>query len=401
MLRCGRRWGKTTLLEYVAGRFAVEGQRVGWFSPQYKLNTPTFTRLRRVLGRQVASSSKIDASIETRQRGCVEFWTLSDPDAGRSRYYDLAILDEASLIPKGLRETFEQSIEPTLLDRIGSAVMAGTPKGIDPDNYFYQACTDRALGWYELHAPTVANPTLSADELERLRMETNPLVFEQEYLAQFVDWRGTAFFSEDKLLIDGAPVDPTGSNVVYAVIDTALKDGDEHDATGVVYFSKRKPYRAGDGMGLLQILDWDVISVESDLLSAWLPNVHAKLRAYAETLKAPHGWSGPWIEDKASGITLLQHARRSGMPADALPEKLTKLGKEGRALNISGHVFDGSVKLTQNAYEKTVKYRGETRNHLIAQVCGFRMGEKQAHEQDLLDCFTYGVAIGLGDSEGL
>jgi hypothetical protein len=76
------------------------------------------------------------------------------------------------------------------------------------------------------------------------------------------------------------------------------------------------------------------------------------------------------------------------------------MGKDGRALNVSGYVYRGEVKVAQEAFEKVSNYKGQTRNHLISQVCGFRVGEKTAHQMDLLDCFTYGVGIGLGNSDG-
>lgn len=176
VMRCGRRFGKTTLLERTAAKRAMLGQRVGWFGPQYRLNTPTYSRILRMASPRVERKSKIDQIIEMKGSGCVEFWTLNDPDAGRSRFYDLVIIDEASLVPKGLKDTWEQAIAPTLLDRGGSAIMAGTPKGIDPENFFYAACSDRKLGWLEVHRKTEANPTLSPDEVAKLIDEYPPLV---------------------------------------------------------------------------------------------------------------------------------------------------------------------------------------------------------------------------------
>ena len=42
------------------------------------------------------------------------------------------------------------------------------------------------------------------------------------------------------------------------------------------------------------------------------------------------------IEDKNSGTILLQQALRRGMPAQAIDSKLTAVGKDERALNVSG-----------------------------------------------------------------
>ena len=40
---------------------------------------------------------------------------------------------------------------------------------------------------------------------EDLRKDNDPLVYAQEYLAEFVDWSGVAFFSREKLLVE---IDP-------------------------------------------------------------------------------------------------------------------------------------------------------------------------------------------------
>lgn len=396
VLRCGRRFGKTTELEYFAEKWAYKGMRVGWFSPTYKLNLPTYKRILRKIQPVVVSKSKIDQVIETRNDGCVEFWTLQDEDAGRSRFYDRVIIDEASLVPKGLRAIWEQAIAPTLLDRKGHAIMAGTPKGIDPENFFYEACTDKTLGWREFHAPTASNPMLDPEAVARLKDEYPALVYQQEYLADFVDWNGAAFFSEESLLVDGEAVDyPTRCDQVFAVVDTALKDGLEHDGTAVTYFARNVITGTP-----LTILDWDVLQIEGALLESWLPTVAQRCEELAAQVGARQGSLGGWIEDKASGIVLLQQAARRSLPFHPIDEKLVDLGKEGRALSVSGYVHRGEVKISRYAHDKVTNYKGQTRNHLISQVCGFRLGTKTPHHQDLLDTFCYGVAIALGDSDG-
>jgi hypothetical protein len=37
---------------------------------------------------------------------------------------------------------------------------------------------------------------------------------------------------------------------------------------------------------------------------------------------------------------------------------------------------------------------------MLGQVMGFRVGDTEDRADDLLDCFTYGVVIGLGNYEG-
>ncbi|SDH09849.1 hypothetical protein SAMN05216466_10791 [Paraburkholderia phenazinium] len=396
VIRCGRRFGKTSLLERCAAKWAFNGERVGWLGPKYKLNAPTYGNLIHTLKPVIQSKSKIDQLIQLNTGGLVEFWTLEDENAGRSRKYHKVIVDEASLKAKGLKEIIDQSIRPTLLDYNGSIIMAGTPKGIDPDNYFYEACTNPVEGWVEYHAPTASNPHLDPDVVAKLIHDYPPLVYQQEYLADFVDWRGSAFFSELSLLEDGQPVDyPVKTDQIFAVIDTALKDGLEHDGTAVIYCAKSK--YAGHP---LIILDWDLLQIEGSLLESWLPSVNQRCEELAIQTKARQGNVGAWIEDKASGIVLLQQAARRSLPFYPIDSKLTDLGKEGRALSVSGYVHRGEVKISRYAHDKLVNYKGQTRNHLVSQVCGFRMGTKTPHNMDLLDTFCYSIAISLGDTDG-
>ncbi|WP_176317341.1 terminase family protein [Burkholderia vietnamiensis] len=213
------------------------------------------------------------------------------------------------------------------------------------------------------------------------------------------DWdasAGDSFFPEYSLLVDGVPPEyPERCDQVFAVVDTALKDSLQHDGTAVTYYAKNKITGTP-----LTILDWDVLQIEGALLDAWLPSVAVRLEQLAATVQAREGSVGMWIEDKASGIVLLQQAARRGLPAYPIDGKLVAMGKEGRALNVSGHVFGGKVKISRYAYEKVVTYKAQTRNHFLSQICGFRLGTKTPHHQDLLDTFCYGIAISLGDSDG-
>ncbi len=394
--RCGRRFGKTTAIEVLAADEAIKGRKVGIFSPSYKLLLPSYKRIVNMMGPVVAHSSKVDSLIETSTGGEVEFWTLSDEDAGRSRSYDLAIIDEGSLIPKGLKDIVQKSIEPTLLDRRGWLLMAGTPKGIDPDNFFYEVAHDASdSGWHREHMPTAMNPMLDPVGVANLINEYPPLVYQQEFLAEFVDWAGAAFFSLPSILQDGAGVPyPDRCDAVFATIDSATKTGKDHDGTAVCYWAINRFHGIP-----LTLLDYDLTQIEGSLLESWLPGVFRRLDELAKECGSRNGSVGAHIEDAASGMILLQQSRRRGWPAHAIDSKLTGVGKEERAISVSGYVYQGKVKLSAYAYDKLVAYKGQTRNHLVSQVTGFRIGLRDGAD-DALDAFMYGVAIALGDSGG-
>ncbi len=101
-----------------------------------------------------------------------------------------------------------------------------------------------------------------------------------------------------------------------------------------------------------------------------------------------------------SGI-LVQQALRRQMPARAIGSKLTAMGKDERAISVSGYVHRELIKYTDRAFEKTVVYKQRSRNHLLDQVESFRIGDLGSdREDDLLDTFCYGIALALGNREG-
>lgn len=398
-VRCGRRWGKTAFaVTLIADHVTEEGGAPwGFFAPDYKIMSETYRELETLLRPVTESSSKTDGLIRLVNGGRVDFWTLNNPRAGRSRKYKGVIVDEAAFAGSDMNDLWQKAIAPTLLDYKGEAWALSTPNGLDSDNWFYRICSDKSLGWKEFHAPTASNPYLDSDDVAKLQHQYPPLVYQQEYLAEFVDWRGTAFFSEESLLLDGEPVPfPTRCDTVYAIIDTAVKDTLEHDGTAVVYVAKDR-HAVGHP---LTILDWDVIQIEGYLLEQWLPGVYMRLDELSKACGTRYGSSGAFIEDKSTGSVLIQHAQNRGLQCEAIPSDLTALGKDPRAISASPYVYRGDVKISRYAYEKITNYRGQERNHLLSQVCGYRPGTKTPHGMDLLDGFTYSVMLGVGNNDG-
>lgn len=402
-VRCGRRWGKTKDLVIKAADASIKGLNVGIFAPEHKQLSEPYDELLEILDPIKKSSNKSAGTIRTQTKqlkGKIDFWTLNDNElAGRGREYHLVLIDEAAFTKKAqMLKVWEKSIKPTMLTTRGVAWVYSTPNGDDPENFFYAACTDEKLGFKQFHAPTSSNPYVPADELEKERLNNHPLVFKQEYLAEFVDWSGVAFFSAASLTVDGKGVAyPMNCDCVYAIIDSAMKDGSGNDGTAVTYFALSKHFGHP-----LTILDWEIVQINSDLLVNWLPNVFARLEQLATMCKARHGSIGAFIEDKGSGITLNQHSTRVGWPAQAIEGDITAVGKDGRAIGASGPVYRGEVKISAYAYDKVSEYKGQTRNHLVGQVCGYRLGDKDAAKRadDLADAFMYGVIIGLNGPEG-
>ena len=418
-IRCGRRFGKTDFAKVWIADGMIRGWECAWLSPQNRTWAEVYAELVADLHPLIDTTSKQAAVIRLITGGRLDLWTLENENACRGRRYRRLVIDEAAFAKDGdntvdgsMMSIFEKAIKPTLYDYGGEVLVCSNSAGKKPDNFFYNICTDLSYGFHEYHATTMDNPMLpkrqpneSPEEWLKRREEllaelvnnNDPRVYAQEYMAEFVDWAGAAFFNREKLLINDEPVPyPTKCDAVFAIIDTASKTGTDNDGTAVTYFATTKH----GGVPLL-ILDWDIAQIEGATLETWLPSVFDRLEELARLVGARMGSFGAWIEDKASGIVLLQQARNRGMMARPIESKLTALGKDERAISVSGYVHRGWVKYSDRAFNKTSIYKRKSRNHLVEQVESFRIGDKDSdREDDLLDTFCYGIAISQGNSEG-
>jgi hypothetical protein len=92
---------------------------------------------------------------------------------------------------------------------------------------------------------------------------------------------------------------------------------------------------------------------------------------------------------------LLAKARSLGVHAEEIKPELVSRGKDLRGLAAERFVNGGQVRLTAPACDRTSKLKGVSRNHLLAQVAGFRVADKGAwgRSDDLVDALTYAVLI--------
>jgi hypothetical protein len=223
--------------------------------------------------------------------------------------------------------------------------------------------------------------------------------------------RGASFFDIATLLLkiekDGlttyepAPM-PTRCDTIFAIVDTAIKSGQEHNSTAVTFCSYNSLTRPIKTL----IVDWDIVQIEGADQAEWLPSVHARGEELAALCGARYGYSGAVIEDKATGTVLIQQsqneARKLGRAAlaRAIDSKLTAMGKEERAIAAAPYIIAGEVKFAAPAFEKTKVHKGVSANHQAKQITDFRLGSKQKDGLDLLDTFCYAVLMTCAPNSG-
>lgn len=182
---CGRRFGKSILATRLLSVNAIAGHPVAYFAPTYKLLEGTFQEIYARLNPMVIRKHE-NQFMQLVSGGVIEFWSLENPLAGRSRKYKLAIIDEAAF-NRNLWQSWTEAIRPTLTDLKGSAWFMSTPKG---KNDFYKLWMRGQTGepdWMSWQMPTITNPFIDPSEIEAARRDLPELAFKQEYLAEFND----------------------------------------------------------------------------------------------------------------------------------------------------------------------------------------------------------------------
>lgn len=247
---------------------------------------------------------------------------------------------------------------------------------------------------------------INRETIEGNKLELGPHAYDTQYQQMARARAGSYFFNAEHFLnkIEGengavsyVPAEyPTLCAAVFAVMDTANKTGKGHDGTGVLYLALTQFPKPE-----VRLLDWDLVQIQANLLINFLPGVLDRCEELARECNAQMGSAGAWVEDAASGTVLLQQAAVLDLPApvQAIESTLTSLGKDARAVNVSGYIFRGQCKITRFAYEKACEYHGRVRNHLWYQATSYRVGQGTTSDEDeLFDTLCYGVELGLGDN---
>ena len=180
VLRCGRRWGKTTMLEYVCGRALAHGLKVGFGAPQRGTAMPVWSRMKATFEPLISERREDYMRFTLVNGGEFHVWPLDKDLVARGFDYDLFAIDEAAYV-RNLMALWQNAIRPTLTDRQGSAWFVSTPHGRNDFQTLYELGDIGEPGWYSACVGTLDNPYMPASEIEEARRELPAEVFAQEY----------------------------------------------------------------------------------------------------------------------------------------------------------------------------------------------------------------------------
>ena len=198
VLCCGRRFGKSALAINLICETAIDGHPVGYFAPTYKLLAGTYKECLATL-EPIIKRKNENQFIELITGGVIDFWSLENELAGRSRKYKRSIIDEGAF-DRNLFVHWTESIRATLSDLKGDAWFLSTPKGKNDFHKLYMRGVSGEDNWMSWQMSTYRNPYIDPLEVDDAKHDLPALAFSQEYMAEFNDNVanpfGTAFIAQ-------------------------------------------------------------------------------------------------------------------------------------------------------------------------------------------------------------
>ena len=238
---CGRRFGKTALSHEILWNDIGKGLPTAYFAPTYKMLSLVWKEAKTRFYKAITKVNVQEKRLEFAGGGSLDFWSLDSFDSVRGRKYACVVIDEAAMV-KDLEEAWLQAIRPTLTDYAGKAWFLSTPKGINFFHSLYERAGE-AEQWARWQLPTLANPYIMPTEVEAAKSELPELVFQQEYLAEFVEMSGTLIKRE--YLQTGSI--PSGLEY-YMGVDLAISTKSTADYTAIAVLAR-------DSAGIVYICD--------------------------------------------------------------------------------------------------------------------------------------------------
>jgi hypothetical protein len=206
VLRCGRRFGKTTYaVEEMKGACLFEPGPVAYFATtRDQARDIVWTELlENVIGTSNYVSHNEQRLEVTLRRpdgtlNRIRLFGWENIETARGKKYSLVVLDELDSM-RAFEKQWREIIRATLADYRGRALFMGTPKGYK-SLYRLEKLSKSNSNYEVFHFTSFDNPFLSADELEEMRGEMSETQFAQEMLAEYHKMEGLIYeeFSRDR-----------------------------------------------------------------------------------------------------------------------------------------------------------------------------------------------------------
>ena len=191
----GRQFGKSLMAINLSLYWMInEGPvKVLWVSPVYSQTTKVQKELMQAIGASgiVKNCNYSDNYIRLKNGSEIIFRSAEKYDNIRGLTVDYGILDEAAFMKE---DAWKEAIKPVFLVRGKKVLFISTPKG---KNWFHELFQLAKSNDYDNYAyytgSSYDTPYINPEEIEDAKRTLPPNVFQQEYLARFIDSGGEVF----------------------------------------------------------------------------------------------------------------------------------------------------------------------------------------------------------------
>ena len=172
---------------------ANSGAQVAWIAPVYKNTRPLWRAVESAIA-PVSDRVKVHKSERTvtfPSGGTLEIFSADSPTSILGRAFNLIVIDEAARVAE---EVWTDTIQPTLADYNGDAILISTPRG---KNWFYREWLRGKAGvkdYASFTAPSSDNPNPNIKHAALMaRTRVSDRAYRQEWLAEFIGDGGGVF----------------------------------------------------------------------------------------------------------------------------------------------------------------------------------------------------------------
>lgn len=367
IVKAGRRFGKSRYARYWLLKKLFEKVGTGWYVaktyslvreeiwPGFLEEIPRELILRvdeRLMTIYLVNGSKLICK------------TAEKEDNLRGRGLIALVVDEGSFVKPTLWNTV---LRPTLADHQGPALIISSPRIGWFTKQFADAKAGKDAEWEGFHFTVYDNPHIAREEIEKIRAHTSIEIWQQEYMAEEVDYCGQVYheFADASVFALGQAFPGHEKQPGVIAIDWGKRD-----ETGVVF---------------LHVLSTGAVVLSDEHVRAGLDvGRHAAIiRQKAEGRSvSPRDYvidRSAWRQDSASHISIADQFRA----ALALPNQL--------------QASERDLNATRDLLKRFLRGDGENPWLYIAGRCTETIRALQAwewgeHEPDVLAALRYGLA---------
>lgn len=196
----GRRSGKTERAKRRVVEACMDPTTFKFDDPNFACAAPTYNQAKSIYWKDLKNmipnwmkikTSETDLQIDLITGAMVRVIGMDKPERIEGSPWDGVILDEYANMKEG---AWQENVLPALTDRKGWAWLIGVPEG---RNHYYETYMNAKYDpdWSDWDGFTWKSiDIMDPEEIELRRSQMDPLTFQQEYEASFINFAGQAYY---------------------------------------------------------------------------------------------------------------------------------------------------------------------------------------------------------------